>query len=1540
MSELPSGTVTFLFTDIEGSTRLLQQLGANLYGQLLSDHRAILRGAFEEFAGTEIGTEGDAFFVSFPRTTEAVAAVVQIQKAMDEYDWPNDVEVRVRMGLHTGEPWVIEEDYVGMDVHRAARIAQVGHGGQVLLSETTVPLVQDKLPEGVELLDLGRHRLKDMRRPEHIQQLVIDGLPSEFPPLNSLESLSAASIFDGETKHLPRQVGENPYRGLAAFGEADAPFFFGREAFTEELYGTVTSRPMTAVIVASSGAGKSSAVAAGLLPRLRSEGNWLILQFRPGSQPFLMLATILIPVLEPDLDEMDRLIATQKMASALRNREVSLLQIVDRALHKGDAEARLLLIADQFEELYTLCPDPEVRQAFLDELLAAVHGASGQLPARLVLLLTLRADFMGQALAHRPFADELKEGALLLGPMNREELQAAIKSPAEKQGAAFETGLVDRILDDVGQEPGNLPLLEFTLTLLWDRMDQGWMTHAAYEAIGRVDGALSRHADQVYGELGAKEQEQSRRMFVQLVQPGEGTEDTRRLARWEELVGVDWILIQQLADKRLVVTGSDESGSETVEVVHEALIRGWGQLGRWMDADRDFRRWQEGLRAAFRAWEESNRDDGALLRGAPLVQAEDWLANRGDEIGETEQEYIRVSAAFQLHRLHQRERRRRLIVGGLVVGFVVALILSVFAFSQRNSAVQNAALAEGNAALAERNAATAEAESLARATQQVLAEDEAAARATQQNIAEDEAQARATQQAIAEDEVQARATQQAIAEDERSRAENEARLALSRNLALDASRNLAGDPELSLLLALQAVEQTYSIDSTVLPDALTALHQSVQANSRLLLTIPGKTGRTPYVSFHPNGKLLTVYYFQAGVDPKSFPGNTLTSVYDAYTGELKHELPEGTLADHWPDSGHVAMVDLLDERTLEVTIWDSAEGVQKLQSRLEIPYETVLDDIPAMILSEELDLFALSLRSGHTLIWEIDSGELQTDIFEDIFDERSPVIPGERSGAFQRQYIGGEEFFNSTLTSYVIFVPDGSHFITTHLYPRFSFQTSILRLWDLANPDLPAVARSLSEDAGRIVSPDGNSLAETWNNNVSLHGFENGEVPVVLFGRTSADVGIPTFSPDSSSLATVGGDGIVWVWDAGFSLATGGEKLNLSLSVSDESIYNMSLSPDGSRLATVGGDGQVRIWDVRTSGGIELLNLASSQASDAGDWVSIAISPDGRHLAVADASPSPKVWDTETGEQLFLLTGHADAVEEIAYSPDGTIIATCSYAGPLKLWDAHSGAELAELDQYNDGHCSLDFDPDGDSIALGIVRNEAGWFQVMDFTDLETGASGLVSLNRPLDLYGAHNSEPMHIAISPDGNRVALTYGGLGEQQSVNRETAFRIYDLASGGAQDLNWRAQDLSYVNLAYSPEGLWLAATLPNGGVEIWDTQSAELARTFSDHEGPVNQAAFSPDSRWLATAGADGTTRIWDLETGRETMVLFGHTGAVTDVTFSPDGSKLYTAGVDGNVRVYLMDLEELLLLGRSRLSRSLTLEECQTYLGVDECPEGP
>jgi class 3 adenylate cyclase len=204
MAVLPGGTVTFLFTDIEGSTKLLQELG-DAYGDVVRDHRRLLRETFGGKGGTEVDTQGDAFFYSFPRARDAVAGAVEAQRALAAHEWPGGREVRVRMGLHTGEPSVGDEGYHGLDVVRAARICSAGHGGQVLISETTRALLGNDLPEGVAIVDLGQQHLKDVQH-ERIYQLAVDG-DQKFPPLKTDTPKSASDeLGDRIERHVLEMV--------------------------------------------------------------------------------------------------------------------------------------------------------------------------------------------------------------------------------------------------------------------------------------------------------------------------------------------------------------------------------------------------------------------------------------------------------------------------------------------------------------------------------------------------------------------------------------------------------------------------------------------------------------------------------------------------------------------------------------------------------------------------------------------------------------------------------------------------------------------------------------------------------------------------------------------------------------------------------------------------------------------------------------------------------------------------------------------------------------------------------------------------------------------------------------------------------------------------------------------------------------------------------------------------------------------------------------------------------------------------------------
>ena len=217
MTTLQGGTVTFVFTDIAGSTALLKELG-DRYADALADQRRIVREAFRARGGEEIDTQGDAFFYCFGRAKDAVAAAVAAQRELAAHVWPDGAELRVRMSVHTGEPVVGEEGYVGIDVHRAARICSAGHGGQVLLSATTAALVSGAMPDGVRQVELGSVRLKDIDEPERVVQLEIDGLPSSFPPLRA----GSEEPMDFGAR-LERKIEADVERGLEAALSGDAP---------------------------------------------------------------------------------------------------------------------------------------------------------------------------------------------------------------------------------------------------------------------------------------------------------------------------------------------------------------------------------------------------------------------------------------------------------------------------------------------------------------------------------------------------------------------------------------------------------------------------------------------------------------------------------------------------------------------------------------------------------------------------------------------------------------------------------------------------------------------------------------------------------------------------------------------------------------------------------------------------------------------------------------------------------------------------------------------------------------------------------------------------------------------------------------------------------------------------------------------------------------------------------------------------------------------------------------------------------------------
>jgi tetratricopeptide (TPR) repeat protein len=430
-----------------------------------------------------------------------------------------------------------------------------------------------------------------------------------------------------------------PYRALQAFREEDAQLFFGREQYSSDLFDLVCATHFVA-IVGPSGSGKSSLVQAGLLPQLRLQREpaytWDEILFSPGSEPFFTMAQHLAGLwsasecLASDID-----IEARQLASKLMTKDLPLSSLVDRALSNLDYTNRLLIIVDQFEELFTLTASYQQQSAFIEQLLDVANASKA------TVIITLRADFYGSAIEHRPLADRLAAGHINLGPLTPEELERSIRLPALKVGMQWEPELVERILDDVGQQPGNLPLMQFALSELWHRHIDGKLTHAAYRQLGRVHGAIAQQADNQLSALQQRQKIAARRLFCRLVRvsaAGEEGADTRAIVYLDQL-NEDQVAVARLfSDARLLVYGRDSRA--TVEVAHEALIRHWGILKTWLEGDRDFLLWRQRLAFFIREWERTGKDDDNLLRGSSLQEAKRWLQERAEDLSASEIEFI------------------------------------------------------------------------------------------------------------------------------------------------------------------------------------------------------------------------------------------------------------------------------------------------------------------------------------------------------------------------------------------------------------------------------------------------------------------------------------------------------------------------------------------------------------------------------------------------------------------------------------------------------------------------------------------------------------------------------------------------------------------------------------------------------------------------------------------------------------------------------------------------------------------------------------
>jgi WD40 repeat protein len=475
---------------------------------------------------------------------------------------------------------------------------------------------------------------------------------------NNVIGLKLARLYGDGGAPPVDAVTECPYKGLASFGGDDARLFFGRERLVGELAARTVGSGLLAVVGAS-GSGKSSLIGAGLIPSLR-EGllpgskRWHSVAMRPGPHPL-------------------------EAFTALQ-------------LESADPTERLVLVVDQFEELFTMCTADGERALFIDRIVALADD-----PERAIVVVGLRGDYYDRCAAYPALATLLAANQVLVGPMALEELRRAVELPARRAGVRVESALLERIVSELGYEPGGLPLLSTALVELWFAQTDGWLRLETHESLGGVRGAVARLAESSFDQLSADQQEAARRLFLRLVQTGDaGTLARRRVPLTELDLGRDPELatvVATLTADRLL-TAHDGA----VEVAHEAVLREWPRLQTWLSEDAQGRELREHLTESARRWEEQRRDAADLYRGARLSATGDWAAAHQRELNALEREFLAESSAESEHEL-TRQRRTNRRLKGLLAGVGVLLALAIgagaIALVSRSDAQHEATVALG-----------------------------------------------------------------------------------------------------------------------------------------------------------------------------------------------------------------------------------------------------------------------------------------------------------------------------------------------------------------------------------------------------------------------------------------------------------------------------------------------------------------------------------------------------------------------------------------------------------------------------------------------------------------------------------------------------------------------------------------------------------------------------------------------------------------------------------------------------------------------------